>query len=245
MAEVNEYGQPVGDPVEWAPRQRPQPVSLAGAYVTVEPLAVRHAPALHKELCGLDDRPLWTYRPTEPPGDGAAMVALIEAHLCDPQLVPFALVPRSGDAAGIASYTRIDPRTGQVEVAGVLFSRRLQRTRAATEAMHLLMRHAFDELGYRRYEWKCDSLNEPSKRAAHRLGFRYEGRFRRHMVTKGRNRDTDWFSITDLDWPSVRAAHQQWLSPANFDGAGRQRVELSRLTAAASPSAKDRRGSQR
>ena len=104
--------------------------------------------------------------------------------------------------AGIASFTRIDPATGQVEVAGVLYARSLQRTRAATEAIHLLMRYAFDDLGYRRFEWKCDSLNEPSRRAARRLGFTYEGRFRHHMVTKGRNRDTDWFSVTDAEWPA-------------------------------------------
>ena len=101
---------------------------------------------------------------------------------------------------------------------------------AATEAIHLTLRHAFDDLGYRRFEWKCDSLNEPSRRAARRLGFAYEGRFRQHMVTKGRNRDTDWFSVTDREWPAVRAAHQAWLDPGNFDAAGQQRVPLSSLT---------------
>jgi hypothetical protein len=140
-------------------------------------------------------------------------------------------VPRGGLAEGIASFTRIDRATGQVEIAGVLFSRRLQRTRAATEPVHLTMRYAFDQLGYRRFEWKCDSLNEPSRRAARRLGFRYEGRFRQHMVTKGRNRDTDWFSVTDSEWPGVRAAHQIWLDPGNFDADGRQQIPLSSLTA--------------
>jgi RimJ/RimL family protein N-acetyltransferase len=137
------------------------------------------------------------------------------------------LRPVGGAPSGIASYTRIDPATGQIEVAGVLFARSLQRTRAATEAIHLLMRHAFDDLGYRRFEWKCDSLNEPSRRAAARLGFTYEGRFRQHMVTKGRNRDTDWFSVTDTEWPAVRGGHEAWLDPANFDGDGRQRTALS------------------
>jgi Acetyltransferase (GNAT) domain len=125
---------------------------------------------------------------------------------------------------------RIDPATGQVEIAGVLYARTLQRTRAATEAIHLTMRHAFDDLGYRRFEWKCDSLNEPSQRAALRLGFRYEGRFRHHMVTRGCNRDTDWFSVTDAEWPAVRAAHERWLDPSNFDADGRQLVALSELT---------------
>ena len=133
-------------------------------------------------------------------------------NLDDPAMVTFALVALSGaaagKAAGIASYMRIEPAHGQVEVAGILLGRSLQRTTAATEAMHLLMAHAFDELGYRRYEWKCDSLNEPSRRAALRLGFVEEGRFRNHMVTQGRSRDTDWFSVTDAEWPAVRAAHQ-------------------------------------
>jgi RimJ/RimL family protein N-acetyltransferase len=231
VPEVNEYGQLVGDPVAWSPRRRPQPVTLPGAYVVVEPLTAAHAPALHAALCGPEDRPLWTYRPTEPPPTVAAMAALVEAHLADPDLLTFALVPRGGPAQGIASFMRIDPATGQVEIGGVLFSRRLQRTRAATEAVHLTMRYAFDDLGYRRYEWKCDSLNEPSRRAARRLGFRYEGRFRQHMVTKSRNRDTDWFSVTDREWTGVRAAHEDWLHPENFDAAGRQRRSLSSLTA--------------
>jgi RimJ/RimL family protein N-acetyltransferase len=230
VPEVNEYGQRVGDRIDWSPRSRPEPVTLSGAYVVVEPLGVRHAPALHAALCGPDDRPLWTYRTTEPPRDVVTMAGLIEAHLADRDLVTFALVPRDGPAEGIASFMRIEPATGQVEIAGVLFSRRLQRTRAATEAVHLTMRYAFDDLGYRRFEWKCDSLNEPSRRAARRLGFRYEGRFRQHMVTKGRNRDTDWFSITDAEWPEVRAAHQTWLDPGNFDPAGGQRTSLSTLT---------------
>ena len=231
MPEVNEYGQLVGDRIDWGPRPRPESVTLTGAYVVVEPLRVAHASALHAALCGSEDRPLWTYRPIEPPPDIAAMAALIEAHLGDADLVTFVLVPRGGPAEGIASFKRIDPATGQVEIAGVLFSRRLQRTRAATEAVHLTMRYAFDDLGYRRFEWKCDSLNEPSRRAARRLGFRYEGRFRQHMVTKGRNRDTDWFSVTDSEWPGVRAAHQTWLDPGNFDADGRQRNPLSSLTA--------------
>ena len=231
MPELNEYGQLVGDRVQWQPRPRPQPVRLAGRYVTLEPLSTDHAEGLYETLCGPADRPLWTYRATDAPRDVTEMTALIEGQRATAELVPFALIPRSGKAAGLASYTRIDPNTGQIEIAGVLFARQLQRTRAATEAIHLAMRHAFDDLGYRRFEWKCDSLNEPSRSAARRLGFRYEGCFRAHMITKGRNRDTDWFSVTDLEWPQVRAAHQQWLDPANFDDDEQQRVPLSSLTA--------------
>src|SRR6478736_4162555 len=116
-----------------------------------------------------------------------------------------------------------------VAAADVLYARTLQLMRPATEAIHLSMRHAFDDLGYRRFEWKCDSLNEPSRRAAARLGFIYEGRFRHHMITKGRNRDTDWFSVTDTEWPAVKAAHERWLDPANFDDAGLQLAALSQL----------------
>jgi RimJ/RimL family protein N-acetyltransferase len=232
VPEVNEFGQVVGDRVlpGWSPRPRPDAVMLTGRYVVVEPLAVGHAEALLATVCGPEDRELWTYRPTEPPADLAEMTELVARTLAVPDLLTFVLVPIGGRASGLASYTRLDPATGQVEVAGVLFARSLQRTRAATEAIHLLMRYAFDDLGYRRFEWKCDSLNEPSRRAATRLGFTYEGRFRHHMVIKGRNRDTDWFSVTDAEWPAVRAAHEAWLDPANFDEDGRQRTSLSALT---------------
>jgi RimJ/RimL family protein N-acetyltransferase len=230
VPETNEFGQAVGDRVPtWSPRPRPDAVTLEGRYVVVEPLAVSHAADLLGALCGPDDRSLWTYRATEPPADLDEMTELIARTLATPDLLTFAIVPRGGTASGIASYTRIDPATGQVEVAGVLYARSVQRTRVATEAIHLLMRYAFDELGYRRFEWKCDSLNEPSRRAAARLGFTYEGRFRHHMVTKGRNRDTDWYSVTDTEWPTVRATHELWLDPANFDEVGAQRTALSSL----------------
>jgi RimJ/RimL family protein N-acetyltransferase len=227
MPWTNDYGQQVGDPVDgWTTRPTPQPVTLAGRYVTLEPLSTSHAPALYDALCNPGDRELWTYRPTDPPADVPAMEALVERTLAAQELLTFALVPRGGGAQGIASYTRIDQATGQVEIAGVLYAKTLQRTRAATEAIHLSMRHAFDDLGYRRFEWKCDSLNEPSRRAATRLGFTYEGRFRNHMITKGFNRDTDWFSVTDAEWPMVRQEHERWLDPANFDEDGRQLTRL-------------------
>ena len=142
----------------------------------------------------------------------------------------FAITPRGRGLEGIATLMRVDPDNGVVEVGGILLARSLQRTPASTEAMYLLAHHVFDALGYRRYEWKCDSLNEPSRVAAARLGFTYEGRFRNAVVYKGRNRDTDWFSITDAEWPRVRAAHEAWLDPANFEESGAQRTSLSDLT---------------
>ena len=235
MPEVNEFGQGVGDVVAgWEPRPRPEPVTLAGRYVRVVPLSSAHYADLFKAVCGPDDGALWTYRPIPRPASLADLWMHLAKVLESPTDVTFALVPQEGEyadrPAGLASYLRVDPATGQVEVGGVLFARALQRTRAATEAIHLLMRHAFDELGYRRFEWKCDCLNEPSRRAAARLGFTYEGRFRQHMITQGRNRDTDWFSVTDREWPQVKDAHERWLDPANFDAEGRQRVPLSDLT---------------
>ncbi len=135
-------------------------------------------------------------------------------------------------AIGVASYLRIDPPNGSVEVGHLSYAPALQRTVAATEAMYLMMRRAFEELGYRRYEWKCDSRNAPSRRAAERLGFGYEGTFRQALVMKGRNRDTAWFSIIDSEWPRVRAAFEQWLDPANFDGRGRQLQSLRQMRSA-------------
>lgn len=232
MPQENEYAQLVGDVVPgWTPRAWPTPVRLEGRYVALEPLTVEHAPGLLTALCDEASRSLWTYRPTEPPADVLEMTTLVDTILANPLWEAWAVVPSSGpnagEPSGLTSFMRIDVDTGQVEVAGVLYARHLQGTPASTETTHLLMRWAFDELGYRRFEWKCDSLNEPSRRAAARLGFTYEGRFRNHMVTKGRNRDTDWFSVTDGEWPAVRAAHEAWLDPANFDAAGVQRTKLA------------------
>ncbi len=137
----------------------------------------------------------------------------------------------SGTALGWNTFLRIDPPAGVIEVGNIAFSSALQRTPIATEAMYLMMRRAFVELGYRRYEWKCDALNAPSRAAAKRLGFRYEGTFRKATIYKGRNRDTAWLSITDDEWPAVREAFERWLAPANFDAQGRQQTSLSSLTA--------------
>jgi RimJ/RimL family protein N-acetyltransferase len=152
----------------------------------------------------------------------------------------FAIVePASGRALGLASYLRIAPGTGSIEVGHLQFSPSLQRTTAATEAMYLMMRHALGELGYRRYEWKCDALNAPSRRAALRLGFRFEGIFRQHLVTKGRSRDTAWLSILDHEWPELEARFVRWLDPANFDAAGRQHTALGPTDAVAAGVARD------
>jgi len=230
MPELTTSGQPVGDVVPgWQTRPAPEPVTLEGRYVRVVPLDSVHYSDLFAAVCGQEDGPLWTYRPVPRP----TSLAGLWMHLAEvqEQHLTFALVPLEGEraevATGITSLQRVDPGHGQVEAAGVLYGESLRRTRAATEAIHLLMRHAFEDLRYRRFEWKCDSLNEPSRRAAVRLGFSYEGRFRHHMVIQGRNRDTDWFSVTDEEWPMVRAAHEAWLDPANFDDAGQQ---LRRLT---------------
>jgi len=222
------HGQPVGEDVPgWTPRPRVRAVALAGRYVALEPLTSAHAAPLHAALGRPEDDALWTYRAQARPVDLPAMQALVAEHLAAaPGLETMVVVPAGDVACGLLSCTRIEPDHGQVEVAGVLYARRLQRTRAATEAVHLVMTHAFDDLGYRRFEWKCDALNEPSRRAALRLGFTFEGVFRRHMVTRGRSRDTAWFSVTVDEWSAVRSAHRAWLAPANFDAEGRQRTRL-------------------
>jgi len=232
VSRVNAHGQPIGDPVEWTPGPPPTQVRLAGRYVAVEPLADGHAESLWASLCGPDDPPLWTYRADDPPADVPAMGAWIEDWNARTDSLTYALVPAdTGAAAGVSSFFRIDPDHGSIEVAAVLYARSLQRSRAATEAIRLLAGYVFDDLGYRRFEWKLDALNAPSAAAARRLGFRYEGRFRNAMVYKRRNRDTDWFAMTDDDWRSLRPAYDAWLEPDNFDDAGQQRTRLSDLTA--------------
>jgi RimJ/RimL family protein N-acetyltransferase len=230
VSPLNEHGQPVGEPVDWEAPPAPVPVQLAGRYVEVCGLEHAHVSALSASIAGPDDDDLWTYRIVDRPATPAAMDILVGGLLEHPTDVTFAICPRGRGPEGIATLMRLDAANGVVEVGGILLARTLQRTPASTEAMYLLMHHVFDALGYRRYEWKCDSLNEPSRAAAVRLGFTYEGRFRQAMVYKGRNRDTDWYSITDAEWPRIRAAHEEWLDPANFDDDGRQRTSLADLT---------------
>ena len=232
MPEVNEFGQSVGDVVEpvWKPRQRPARIGLIGRYVALQPISVLHVPGLHASLCGPGDDALWTYRTTPRPETESALADLVDEWEAPGADLTWAVVPTvTGEAAGMTSLYRVDPAHGQAEVAAVLYASSLQRTPGATEATYLLMRYAFDGLGYRRFEWKCDALNEPSHQAALRLGFTYEGRFRNHLVVKGRNRDTDWFSVTSEEWPAVKLALQTWLQPDNFDEAGQQRLALSEV----------------
>ncbi|WP_240641510.1 alpha/beta fold hydrolase [Nocardioides ferulae] len=230
--ERNEHGQPVGATVAgWTARPRLGGTVLRGRWVTAEPIADEHTEPLYAAVCGPGDEPLWTYRPAPFPTGREQFQQEVVRRLADhPDSATYVFVPhdgpRGGRAAGLATFFPCSPAAGTVEISGVLFGRALQRTTAATEAIHLLLRHAFDDRGYRRVEWKCDSRNEPSRRAAARLGFSHEGRFRQHMVVKGRNRDTDWFSMLDGEWPQIRARHQRWLSPDNFGPGGRQ---LSRL----------------
>ena len=225
----NEFGQPVGAPLrEWSPRALPPRTAMHGRFSRVEPLDVdRHADELFDANSEDHDGRNWTYLPYGPFASfGPYRDYLAGAATRGDPLVHAIIDRASSRAVGVASLMRIEPATGVIEVGGINYSPRLQRRPAATEAMYLLMRRVFDELGYRRYEWKCDSLNAASRAAALRLGFRYEGLFRQATVYKGRNRDTTWFSIIDSEWPTLRRAFEAWLDPGNFDTAGRQRRKL-------------------
>ena len=222
MTRRNEHGQPIGDPVEWSPRPLVRPVTLTGRTVRLEPLAERHVDDLAAAFLGHPE--IWTYSPYGPYADRDGIASYVATLLAATSHVPFVVVV-DGRAVGVECLMRIDEVQGVVEVGAIVLGPSLQRTTASTEAAYLLARHVFDDLGYRRYEWKCDSLNAPSRAAAARLGFRYEGRFRQALVYKGRNRDTDWFSITDAEWPALRAGFEAWLDPANFGPDG----QLARL----------------
>lgn len=209
----------------WMPRPRPEPVRLTGRYVDVLPLSSAHFAELHAATCGPDDEGRWTWLPEAMPTGLPAFWMLWAGRLeADP--TTYAIVPHGGKPQGTFALTSVDEANGVAELGWVLFGRDLVRTRAATEAVHLVQDHVLGELGYRRLEWKCDSLNEPSRRAAARFGFTHEGTFRHHRVVKGRNRDSAWFSITDAEWPAIRARNQAWLAPENFDAAGRQLTPL-------------------
>jgi RimJ/RimL family protein N-acetyltransferase len=227
--------QPLGELVaDWKPPPPPAREVMLGRFCRLEPLEVeKHARQLF-DANALDTTSAnWTYLPYGPFTEFEDYVAWLEKQCLGPDPLFFAIVEvASGEAMGVASYLRITPDCGSIEVGHLNFTPRLQRTPAATEAMFLMMRHAF-EIGYRRYEWKCDSLNEPSRKAALRLGLSFEGIFRQATVRKGRNRDTAWYAAIDKEWPALCAAFEQWLSPSNFDEQGHQRVSLSSLTRAA------------
>jgi RimJ/RimL family protein N-acetyltransferase len=221
--------QPIGPPVDATPAERPSPVRFEGRFCRVEKLdAARHADGLWQLLKGHDH--VWDYLAVGPFTDGRAFAAWLEERAV--ALDPYAYAVAdyaSGRPLGIVTLMEIRPAMRVIEMGSIVYSPALQRTPAATEAQYLLADHVFGTLGYRRYEWKCNALNAPSMRAAERLGFVYEGTFRQHMIVKGRNRDTAWFSIIDKEWPAVRAAYETWLAPENFDADGKQRNSLTNL----------------
>ena len=226
--------QPVGAPLpDWRPAAPPAAEPLSGCGVRLEPLhPARHADALFAAYRAAADGRDWTYLPVGPFASADAFRAYLDAIARTADPLHYAVVDNaSGLALGTLALMRQQPAHGVIEVGCVAFSPALQGTRLATAAQFLLMSYVFDRLGYRRYEWKCDRLNQRSRRAAQRLGFRYEGTFRQAMVYKGRNRDTAWFSIIDAEWPPIRAALLRWLDADNFDAHGRQRARLASLRA--------------
>jgi RimJ/RimL family protein N-acetyltransferase len=221
----------VGEQVDAALARWPEPIILAGRYVVLEPLNTgEHAVALWQSTSAAVHGSLWDYLPDGPYSHRDDFYAAIDRKAAATDALFFAIVDSgSGEAAGYASFMRIEPQHRCMEVGNILYTPPLQRTRGATEAMYLMARHAFEELGYRRYEWKCNALNEHSRRAALRFGFQFEGIFRQHMIVKARNRDTAWFSMLDSEWPLRRANFERWLDPSNFDANGRQIRPLSAL----------------
>lgn len=204
---------------------------MAGRYCRLEPLdPVAHATGLFEAFAADTAGAGWTYLGYGPFATEADFGDWLDDQCTGDDPLFYTITGPDGPPLGMASYLRIDAAVGVIEVGHLHYAPALQRTPAATEAMYLMMRRAFDELGYRRYEWKCDALNAPSRQAAERLGFVFEGVFRQATVYKGRNRDTAWFSILDAEWPRLKAAFERWLAPANFDPQGQQRQRLADLT---------------
>jgi RimJ/RimL family protein N-acetyltransferase len=228
----NHLGQPIGTELaSWVPPARPQVARLSGSWTRLERLDARlHAPDLWREFSEDREGRMWTYLPWGPFDTETEFQAAVQSAADGADRSFFAIVDRhDGVAVGMLAYLRIDPAAGSLEVGAIMLSPRAQRSRVATEAVHLLAAHAF-ELGYRRFEWKCDSLNDASRRAATRYGFTHEGTFRCATVYKNRNRDTAWFAITESDWRRLRGAYTEWLTAENFDETGQQRSRLSDLT---------------
>jgi RimJ/RimL family protein N-acetyltransferase len=215
-----------GRELDWTPVESPQPGELRGTHVSLRPVTPDDAQALFEAG---HDPAIWTYLPYGPYASAGDLRSRLEqiAGSRDPLFYAICVDERP---QGIASYLRIEPTHGVIEIGHIWFGTPLQRTTAATEAIFLLARHAFDDLGYRRLEWKCNALNEKSRRAAERFGFAFEGVFRNHMVVKGRNRDSAWYAITAEDWPGIRAAFESWLAPENFDAEGRQQTPLQAIS---------------
>jgi RimJ/RimL family protein N-acetyltransferase len=222
---------PIGPITDPRPAKRPERVVLHGRIVDLVPLDLSsHGESLFRLTCGTDKKYLWTYLLRGPFTDRGEFDAYLQQLAVPEDPMCFVVVERgSARAVGWASYMRIEPAHRVIEVGNVMFSTAVRRTAGATEAIYLMARNAFDVLGYRRFEWKCNALNAASRRAALRFGFSFEGIFRQHMVVKGHSRDTAWFSIIDAEWPKRKEAFETWLQPSNFDGEGRQKVSLSAL----------------
>ena len=230
MNNTNELGQSVGFPVEgWRQRPRPPRNAMTGRYCVVEPLQPGiHAADLYQAYMEDKEHRVWTYMPYGPFHTFENYRSWLESYCAgDDPLFHAVIDQKTSRATGVVGYLNVKPDVGVVEVGHINYSPRLQRTPSATEAMFLMMRRVFDELGYRRYEWKCDALNAASRRAAERLGFVFEGVFRQATIYKGRNRDTAWYSIIDAQWPALKNAFERWLEPGNFDAQGRQIKRLS------------------
>jgi RimJ/RimL family protein N-acetyltransferase len=227
----------IGIAVDPTAAPRPQPTVLPGRVVTLRPFdRASHAEALYRATHGPEKEDLWRYMSEGPFAGHADFDAAFDRNAGSSDPLFFAIVDNAtGVPVGQASYLRMEPRNRVIEVGNILFTPALQRSIGATEAMYLMARHAFEDLGYRRYEWKCNALNQPSRRAALRLGFVFEGVFRQHMIIKGRNRDTAWFAMLDTEWPLRRENLERWLAPSNFDSAGGQIVSLASLHENVSP----------
>ena len=219
----------VTDLSNWRGVSRPERSAIAGRYAVLEPLdPARHGSDLlaSAQAPGAEDR--FRYLFEEPPTDRTAFTAWLEKVAASADPIFFAVIDKqTGKAEGRQTLMRIDPVHGVIEIGNILWGPAIARTRVATEALFLFARYVFDDLGYRRFEWKCNNLNEPSKTSALRFGFAFEGIFRQHMVVKGKNRDTAWFAMTDHDWPALKARFQRWLDPSNFDADGRELTKLS------------------
>jgi RimJ/RimL family protein N-acetyltransferase len=234
---VSEYrdpitGQPIGAPVDATPAQRPGPVTIQGRYGRLEKLTAQHATPLWKVFAGHDAT--WTYISTDGPfASEAEFAAFIAKRAAAQDPYAYAIIDAAGNAVGYFTLMEIRPEMRVIEVGHVLYSPTLQRTPFGTEAQYLLARYAFETLGYRRYEWKCNAHNAPSWRAALRYGFVYEGTLRQHLIAKGRNRDNAYFSILDSEWPQRKANFERWLAPENFTADGKQIVSLRELNGVA------------
>jgi RimJ/RimL family protein N-acetyltransferase len=229
----NKLGQPIGFPVpNWSARPKPPREVMEGRYVRLEPIDVSaHGRDLFESFNADKEDRIWTYLPYGPFDSFESFKAWLEIMCQGDDPLLYAIVDKaSAKALGVVGYLRIEPALGVIEIGHVNYSPALQKTRGATETIYLMLRRVFDELGYRRCEWKCNTLNAPSRAAAARLGFTYEGLFRQAAIYKGLNRDTAWFSIIDTEWPHIKSGFEAWLAPDNFDAVGNQKQSLGALT---------------